>query len=51
LEETGVARTHVGDIIIGTTVGTNAVLERTGATVLLVATPGFEDVLSAFRNS
>ncbi|MBI2568777.1 MAG: hydantoinase/oxoprolinase family protein [Candidatus Schekmanbacteria bacterium] len=35
----------------GTTVGTNALLARTGARVALVATRGFEDVLSIARQN
>ena len=33
------------DIIHGTTVATNALLERKGAKVLLLTTKGFEDIL------
>lgn len=39
------------DIIHGSTVATNAVLERTGARVALVATAGFEDVLRIGRQT
>ncbi len=38
-------------VIHGTTVGTNAFLERKGARVLLVTTQGFEDVLFIGRQS
>src|SRR5579883_1572730 len=44
LEEAGVTQHDLDGVIIGTTVGTNAVLERKGANVLLVSTAGFEDV-------
>lgn len=44
LDEADLTRRDVADIIIGTTVGTNAVLERKGARVLFVTTAGFEDV-------
>ena len=39
LDETGVER-----IVVGTTVATNAVLQRSGARVIFVTTAGFEDV-------
>ena len=39
------------DIIHGTTVGTNSLLERRGARVALVTTQGFEDVLEIGRQS
>ena len=39
------------DIVHGSTVATNAVLERTGARVALVATRGFEDVLRIGRQT
>jgi N-methylhydantoinase A len=39
LHETGVER-----IVVGTTVATNAVLQRSGARVIFVTTAGFEDV-------
>src|SRR5262245_38307584 len=40
-----------GDIVHGSTVATNAVLERKGARVALVATAGFEDVLRIGRQT
>ena len=40
----GSSRRHVASVTLGTTVGTNALLERRGARVLLLATAGFEDV-------
>jgi N-methylhydantoinase A len=39
------------DLICGTTVGTNALLERRGGRVLLVTTAGFEDVLEIGRQA
>ncbi|NQW03408.1 MAG: hydantoinase/oxoprolinase family protein [Acidobacteria bacterium] len=39
------------DVVHGSTVATNAVLERTGAKVALVATRGFEDVLKIGRQT
>jgi N-methylhydantoinase A/oxoprolinase/acetone carboxylase beta subunit len=40
-----------GDVVHGSTVATNAVLERRGARVALVATAGFEDVLRIGRQT
>lgn len=42
---------HVEDVVHGSTVATNAVLERKGARVVLVATRGFEDVLRIGRQT
>src|SRR6266478_6536944 len=39
------------DLVCGTTVGTNALLERRGGKVLLVTTEGFEDVLEIGRQA
>jgi N-methylhydantoinase A len=39
------------DLVCGTTVGTNALLERRGGRVALVATAGFEDVLEIGRQA
>ena len=39
------------DVVHGSTVATNAVLERKGARVALVATAGFEDVLRIGRQT
>ncbi len=39
------------DLLHGTTVGTNALLERRGARILLVTTAGFEDVLVIGRQA
>ncbi len=39
------------DLVCGTTVGTNAVLQRRGGRVVLVTTAGFEDVLEIGRQA
>jgi N-methylhydantoinase A/oxoprolinase/acetone carboxylase beta subunit/N-methylhydantoinase B/oxoprolinase/acetone carboxylase alpha subunit len=44
VSEAGVDHRLVDDLAIGTTVATNAVLERTGARVVFVTTDGFGDV-------
>jgi len=41
----------VGEVVHGSTVATNAVLERKGALVALVTTKGFEDVLAIGRQT
>ena len=43
--------TDAVDVVHGSTVATNAVLERKGARVALVATKGFEDVLAIGRQT
>jgi N-methylhydantoinase A len=48
--ETG-ARAREIEVVHGTTVGTNALLERKGARVALVTTAGFEDVLEIGRQA
>ncbi|HLL77771.1 MAG TPA: hydantoinase/oxoprolinase family protein [Pyrinomonadaceae bacterium] len=48
--ETGVAAREI-EVVHGTTVGTNALLERKGARVALVTTAGFEDVLEIGRQA
>jgi N-methylhydantoinase A len=50
LAETGVALREL-EVIHGTTVGTNALLERRGARTALVTTAGFEDVLAIGRQA
>lgn len=45
----GVPPTDVGRLVLGTTVATNAMLERRGARVALITTAGFEDVLHIQR--
>jgi N-methylhydantoinase A len=44
------ARARV-EVVHGTTVGTNALLERTGAKIAFVATAGFEDLLAIGRQA
>ena len=49
---TDVAAAGTGlDVVHGSTVATNAVLERRGARVALVATAGFEDVIRIGRQT
>lgn len=50
LERLGIARDAV-DLVHGTTVGTNAVLEGKGARVAFVTTSGFADLLSLARQN
>src|SRR6266404_1867063 len=47
----GVQTANDLDLICGTTVGTNALLERRGGRVLLITTEGFEDVLEIGRQA
>ena len=49
LRQTHTAGAAVGDVAHGTTVATNAVLERTGAATALITTRGFRDVLELRR--
>ena len=49
LDAAGIDTTQVGRIAHGMTVGTNAMLEGTGARTALVATEGLEDVLELRR--
>jgi len=49
-DETG-ARLDRMEIVHGTTVGTNALLQRRGARVALITTKGFEDVLAIGRQA
>lgn len=51
LAETGTEPGQVAQIVHGTTLITNTVLERTGARVGLLATQGFRDVLEMGRES
>jgi N-methylhydantoinase A len=48
--ETGSELDHV-EVVHGTTVGTNALLQRKGARIALVTTAGFEDVLAIGRQA
>src|SRR6266498_5487054 len=49
-EKTGVALANI-EVVHGTTVGTNALLQRRGARTALVTTRGFEDVLIIGRQA
>lgn len=49
-EETG-SRVNAIEVIHGTTVGTNALLQRKGARTALVTTAGFEDVIEIGRQA
>ena len=49
-DETGAKPSEI-EVIHGTTVGTNALLERRGARTALVTTAGFEDVLAIGRQA
>jgi N-methylhydantoinase A len=49
-ETAGVPRTEINQVLHGTTVGTNAILEGKGATVGLVTTEGFRQVLQIARS-
>src|SRR3984893_10245208 len=45
------AKNEAHDLVCGTTVGTNALLERRGGRVALITTAGFEDVLEIGRQA
>ncbi len=49
LAEAGLSLERVGDIVHGSTTGTNALIERTGARTGLLTTAGFRDVLEIGR--
>ncbi len=51
LDESGLPLSAAGDLVHGSTVATNAVLERKGAKVAFFATEGFRDLLSLQRQS
>ena len=51
LDESGLALEAAGDLVHGSTVATNAVLERKGARVAFFATEGFRDLLALQRQS
>src|ERR1700730_8798202 len=51
LSGTTIAESRRLDLTCGTTVGTNAVLERRGGRVALVTTAGFEDVIEIGRQA
>ena len=46
-----VALAEAGRIVYGTTIGTNAILERTGAPVWVITTRGFRDTLEIARTN
>src|SRR2546425_4903607 len=50
IDETGATLTSI-EVVHGTTVGTNALLQRRGARVALVTTAGFEDVIEIGRQA
>jgi len=45
------SKNEIHDLVCGTTVGTNALLERRGGRVALITTAGFEDVLEIGRQA
>jgi len=49
LAETGISASAIREVVHGTTVATNAIIERKGVTVALVTTKGFRDVLEIGR--
>ena len=51
LDQSGLALDAAGDLVHGSTVATNAVLERKGARVAFLATEGFRDILALQRQS
>ena len=51
LDESGLAVDAAGELVHGSTVATNAVLERRGAKVAFLATEGFRDLLFLQRQS
>ena len=51
LDESGLALDSTDDLVHGSTVATNAVLERKGAKVAFFATEGFRDLLALQRQS
>jgi N-methylhydantoinase A len=49
LKEVGVDAAHVEEVLHGTTVGSNTILQRSGARTGLITTRGFRDVLEIGR--
>ena len=49
LDSTGIAASNIVEVAHGTTVATNAIIERKGVKVALVTTEGFRDVLEIAR--
>ena len=51
IRQSGLAVETLGSLVHGTTVGTNAILERKGARCGLITTAGFRDVLELGRRT
>src|SRR3979411_2818755 len=51
LREAGLAPADVGIVVHGTTLATNAIIERKGARTALITTQGFRDVLAMGNES
>ena len=51
LQEAGISATEIHELVHGSTVATNAVLERRGARVAFVTTRGFRDILALQRHN
>ena len=51
IDQSALALASVSDLVHGSTVATNAVLERKGARVAFLTTEGFEDILALQRQS
>ena len=51
LQSSGVAASDIGIVIHGTTLATNAVIERKGARTSLITTQGFRDVIAMGNES
>jgi len=49
MQETGVTGAQITELVHGTTVATNAIIERRGARAALITTKGFRDVLALGR--
>ncbi len=49
LQTTGIAAADIGEVAHGTTVATNAIIERKGVKVALITTAGFRDILEIAR--
>ncbi len=45
IKESGIETRNISSLVLGTTLGLNALLQRNGATLIYVTTKGFEDVL------
>ena len=49
LAQSGIPPVRIGDVVHGSTTGTNALIERSGARTGLLVTAGFRDVLEIGR--